>query len=296
MDQEILDKYLKAGKIAKECLQYGASLIKPGIAVLEVCDKVEEKILAMGGRIAFPAQISINEIAAHFCPAEDDTTVFQQGDVACIDIGVHIDGFVADTATTVDLGDNKELVQASREALNSVLEVIKPGITLSEVGTRIHKAISARGFSPVKNLSGHGLDHYIVHTSPSIPNFDTSNNSLLEEGMVFAIEPFASAGAGKIFESSNPTVFMMIQKKPVRSPYARALLKDIESYNGLPFTERWLTRKHGLAKTRFGLKELVKYDVIKEYPPLIDVDRGLVSQAEHSILLDKGKAIIYTQD
>ncbi|MBU1975935.1 MAG: type II methionyl aminopeptidase [Nanoarchaeota archaeon] len=294
MDKEILDSYLKAGKIAKECLQFGAGLIKPGVLVVEVCDKVEEKIQSMGGGIAFPAQVAINNVAAHFCPTEDDTTSFKEGDVCSLDIGVHINGYVADTATTVDLGDNASLVQASRDALDAALALVKPGVPVNELGRAIHKAITARGFSPIKNLSGHGLDQYTVHTSPTIPNFDTGHKLELKDGMVFAIEPFATDGGGSIFESNSPTVFGFVRKKGVRSPYARALLSDIEKYNGLPFTTRWLSRKHGIAKTNFGLRELIKQDIIREYPPLVEIKDGIVSQAEHSVLIHDGKVIVYT--
>src|SRR3989338_4048261 len=112
---ENLEKYRKVCKIAAEALKYGKGFIKKGNALLEVVEKAEEKIFQLGGKPAFPAQISLNHIAAHFCPDADDKTVFSD-QLVKLDVGVHIDGFIGDIATTVDLsGKNSELMRASRE-------------------------------------------------------------------------------------------------------------------------------------------------------------------------------------
>ncbi|MFH1770356.1 MAG: type II methionyl aminopeptidase [archaeon] len=285
MDKEVIEKYKESGRIAATALKHGADMIKVGVKLVDVCDAVEDKIRELGGEPAFPAQTSRNEIAAHYCPEEDDETVYEKGDVATLDCGAVVDGYVSDTATTIDLGSNSELIQASKDALEAALKLIKPGARISEIGAAIEKAIEARGFSPVRNLSGHGIGQFIVHQAPSIPNFDSGNDQTLKEGMAIAIEPFASAGAGMIYESGNPTVFMQIARRPIRSQYARAILKDIEAYNGLPFALRWLTRKHGVGKTKIGIKELTNAGIIKGFPPLPDVKHGLVSQAEHSVLV-----------
>lgn len=293
MDKETEDKYIKAGKIAAEALQFGKSLIKPGILVVEVLDKIEEKIKELGGEIAFPAQISLNETAAHFCPLLGDETKFND-EVVKLDVGVHIDGYVADTALTVDLsGKHADLLKASEEALNKALEIIKPGVEIGEIGRVIHETITARGFSPVKNLSGHGLGHFDVHTKPTIPNFDTGDERILEEGMVFAIEPFATTGKGVVYESGEAGVFILIDKKPVRNPMTRQVLKEIETYNGLPFAKRWLQKKFG-AKVGFAFRELKQLEILKEFPPLVDEGKGLVSQTEHSVIV-KDTPIVFTR-
>ncbi|MFH1915863.1 MAG: type II methionyl aminopeptidase [Nanoarchaeota archaeon] len=295
MDKEILDSYIKAGQIAAECLQYGKSLMKKEALLRDVCDKVEEKIMTMGGGIAFPAQISLNQVAAHFCPTQDDNIAFKEGDLAKLDIGVHINGYIADTALTVNFGDHDKLAKASRDAVDNATKLMAVGVELREIGKTIQETISSYGFSPIRNLSGHGLDRFEVHTSPTIPNFDTGDTTTLHEDMVCACEPFATTGKGSIFESSHPTVYGFIAKRPVRSPYGRELLTTIEKYEGLPFTTRWLQKKHGAGKTAFGLKELTNAGVIREYPPLPEVTNGLVSQAEHSVLFDGKKKIIFTK-
>jgi methionyl aminopeptidase len=294
MEQEMIEKYKKAGQIAAQALEYGCGLIKPGVRVVDVCDKVEAKILELGGQMAFPAQISINDVAAHFCPEQDDPVAFKQGDMAKLDVGVHIDGYIGDTAKTVDLGDHKELLKASEEALEAALRLVKPGVTLGELGRAIQEVISGKGFSPIKNLSGHGLGHYDIHTYPTVPNFDTGDSSALKEGMVIAIEPFATNGQGAIYESSNPTIFSLIAFRPVRNRMTREVLRDIQDYQGLPFCTRWLQQKHSIGKIRFALKELAQLEMLREHPPLPDKAHGMVSQAEHSIIVME-KPIITTK-
>ncbi|HHE36470.1 MAG TPA: type II methionyl aminopeptidase [Candidatus Woesearchaeota archaeon] len=296
MNQETFNNYIKAGRIAAIARDYGKSLIKVGAGLLEVTEKIEEKIIALGGEFAFPPQISLNDIAAHYCAAPNDKTVFKEGDVIKLDIGVHINGFIGDTALTVVLSTDEKLnllAEASKEALNSALRIIRPGVTLSELGRTIHAEITKRGFAPIRNLSGHGLGKFIIHDKPSIPNFDTGSKEELVEDQVIAIEPFASTGAGIIYESSNPTLFSVKERKPVRSPMTRAVLKDLEAYNGLPFTLRWIVKKHGLGKASFALRELKNMGVLREYPPLPDRAHGIVSQAEHTVIV-KDKPVITT--
>jgi methionyl aminopeptidase len=296
MDKETFDAYVKAGRIAAQALEHGRKLIKIGASLLEVTEAVEKKIVELGGDFAFPPQISLNDIAAHYCAGFDDKTIFKEGYVVKLDVGVQINGFVGDTALTVVLGNDEKLkllAEASREALNSALSMIKPGVTLSELGKAIHDEITKRGFSPVRNLSGHGLAQFIIHDKPSVPNFDTGSNETLEEDQVIAVEPFASTGSGVVYESSNPTIFSLDDIKPIRSQITREVIKDLEKYNGLPFAHRWLVKKHGLGKTSFALRELKNIGVIREFPPLPDKAHGIISQAEHTVIV-REKPVITT--
>jgi methionyl aminopeptidase len=297
MDKETFDSYVKAGRIAAEALDYGRKLIKVGASLLEVTDLIEKKIVELGGEFAFPPQISLNDIAAHSYPAHDDKTVFKEGDIAKLDVGVQVNGFVGDTACTVVLSNDEKLkllAEASRQALENALKIIKPGVKLSEIGKVIHDTITSKGFSPIRNLSGHGLGQYIIHDKPSVPNFDTGSSEELVENQVIAIEPFASTGAGIIYESSNPTLFALQDVRPVRSPMTRDVLKDLGQYNGLPFAHRWLVKKHGLGKTSFALRELRTMGMLQEFAPLPDKAHGLVSQAEHTVIV-RDKPVITTR-
>lgn len=284
MESDEIKSCLKAGKIASDCLEYGKNLIIKGNTLLDACDKTEERIFSMGAKPAFPVQISMDNIAAHFCPDDEDKVVFGS-QVCCLDVGVHVDGFIGDNACTVDLsGSNAELVKASKQALEDAIKVIRVGCTLGEIGGVIQNTIGSYGFSPVRNLSGHGLAKYVQHTKPSIPNFDTGDKTRLHESMLFAIEPFASTGSGVVQDSGTGAVYSLVAKKPVRSQITRDVLEMIDAYDGLPFAKRWLTRKFGL-KANLGLRELLQSGIIREYRPLADSGRGLVSQAEHTILI-----------
>jgi methionyl aminopeptidase len=280
------EKYIKAGRIAGESLKYGCSLIKVGASMLEVTEKVEEKVLDLGGEFAFPPQISLNDIAAHYCAEPDDALLFKKGDLAKLDVGVMIDGYIGDTASSVDLGGHEKLIEASRKALDNAIKILKPGITLSEIGKEIQDTILSHGYSPVKNLSGHGLNQYVFHDRPSIPNFDTGDKTALSKGKTIAIEPFASSGSGMIFESSNANIFSQVNKKPVRNMITRQVLTEIETYRAMPFTTRWLAKKFPLPKVNYALRELLQLGVLQPYAPLPDKSKGFVSQAEHTIILE----------
>ncbi len=294
MDKEIYDSFVKAGRIAAEALEHGRKKIKVGVPLREVCDAVEEKIKALGGGIAFPAQTSLNHVAAHNCPGPEDETVYQEGDVAKLDIGAHIQGYVADTACTVNLGSHDDLIKASRDGVNAAIRILQPELPVCAIGRVIEEAITSYDLEPIRNLCGHGLGQFKVHTSPTIPNYDNGDPTPLKDGQVIAIEPFASTGGGMIYESGNATVFMQTNQKPVRAPIALNIQKEIETYQGLPFTTRWLTQKFSVANIKLALLELKKIGNIREYPPLPEKNGGLVSQAEHSIIV-KDKPIVITK-
>ena len=283
---EELENYKKAGKIAAEALSFGKELIKKDAKVLDVCDKVEAKIKELGGDMAFPVQVSLNEAAAHYCPEADDETVLTD-QVCCLDVGVHVDGRIGDNACSVDLsGSNFDLVKASAEALKAATEVLKVGVPIGKIGKAIEDTIVGLGFQPVRNLSGHGLDSFNIHSAPSIPNFDTKEETPLEKGQVIAIEPFATNGTGMIHEKGDASVYMLIGKKSVRVGFVREILKQIEDYNGLPFTSRWLTKKFSEAQVKFALNQLKQLGILKSFPPLVERSDGLVSQAENSFYID----------
>ncbi|NTV24071.1 MAG: type II methionyl aminopeptidase [Nanoarchaeota archaeon] len=283
---DVKEKYLKAGNIAGTAAQYGSTLIKVGASLLEVTEKVEQKIIELGGEFAFPPQISLNEVAAHYCAHPGDKVVFKEGDIAKLDVGVMIEGYIGDTAVTVDLGGHEKLVNASRDALNAAIRIAKPGTTIGEIGRAIHDSIVKSGYSPVRNLSGHGLAQYVFHDKPSIPNYDTGDKTVLKAGMIIAIEPFASSGAGMIYESSNPTIFSQIARKPVRNIITRQVLQDIEKYKAMPFTTRWLLKKYPEFKVSFALRELIMLGILATYPPLPDQKAGMISQAEHTLIIE----------
>ncbi len=291
---ENLEKYEKACRVAAQAREYGRKLIKKQTYLLDAVDKIE-KYIQTKAEIAFPTQISLNQVAAHFYPEHDDETVFED-QICKLDVGVHVDGFIGDNACTVDLsGEYSELVDASKKALKDAIATVHAGVKVSDIGKAIQDAISSYGYAPVRNLGGHGLDSYEVHTSPSIPNTETGSDVVLEKGQIVAIEPFASTGAGVVIETSNPTLFSMQNEKPVRNRSTREILQYIKKYNGLPFAKRWLVAEFPLFKVNFALKRLRQLDIVKAYPPLADQAKGMISQAEHTILVEDEGARILTK-
>jgi methionyl aminopeptidase len=260
-----------------------------------VCDAVDAKIRELGAVPAFPTQISCDNIAAHYCSPADDPTILDK-QVASLDVGVSVNGAIGDTALTVDLsGEHEALVKASREAVEAAVKAVRIGVTLGEIGKIIQDVIKSHGFSPIRNLSGHGLARFDIHTWPSVPNVATDDDTVLEDGMVIAIEPFASTGSGTVRDSGDANVFSLAEHKPVRSPFAREVLAYIEEeYGTLPFAQRWLVAKFGAGKTRLAMRELFNAEIVQGYPPLVDSGKGITSQAEHSVLVAE-KPIVLTK-
>ncbi len=287
--------FLLAGKIAAKALHHGKSLMKEGALVADVLDRIEDYILSLGAGIAFPAQISKNTIAAHACADSDDKETIEAGDVIKLDVGAHVNGFIGDNALTVNLDkEHQDLLNASKRALEEAAKVIAPGVAVGEVGQVIEQTITDLGFLPVRNLSGHGLGQYEIHTTPSMPNVGVEHSQELEEGMTIAIEPFATDGKGAIAESGAATVYTFLGGRGVRSPLARKLIPRLQSFNGLPFASRWLSRDFGVAKTRLALRELERAGMVASHPPLREIGHGLVSQHEYSFLV-RDKPIISTR-
>ena len=277
--------WIKAGEIASSAREYGKKLIKVGASHLEVTEKIEAKIISLGGEIAFPTQISINNIAAHYTSLFEGDVKFKEGAVCKLDLGVHVNGAIGDTAVTVDLGSNDSLVKASLNALNAAIKIAKPGVSVNEIGKVIHKEITSLGFSPIVNLGGHGLDKWKIHTAPSIPNFDNGDKTKLVEGQVIAIEPFASNGSGLIFEGKGSEIYQLEKEGNIRDANARKILKFVsEKYKTLPFAKRQLP--FNKLQLTVGLSALKRNGFLHEYGVLPEKKEGsLVSQHEHTLII-----------
>ncbi len=279
--------WIKAGEIAGEAREFGKTLIKPGVSHKEVTEKIETKIIELGGGIAFPAQMSLNDVAAHYTALLNKDIIFKEGDVVKLDVGVHVNGAIGDTALTVDLGDNAKLIKASQNALKAALEIVKPGIILNEIGKTIESEITKLGFNPIKNLGGHGLDKYQIHTSPTVPNFDNEDDTKLVKGQIIAIEPFASSGSGTVVEGNPSEIYQIMATKNIRNPNSRLILKYVtEKFKTLPFAKRQIADKFNKLQLATGILALKKEGILHEFGTLPEKTKGsLVSQAEHTIIV-----------
>jgi methionyl aminopeptidase len=297
MNSKYKQNFIQAGALAKQVRAYGKSLIQKGASYLDVITKINHKIIELGSRPAFPPQMALNHVAAHFLPLPGEDIIFSD-EVVKLDIGVCYNGAIGDCAVTVDLsGKYQALIDAVEAALLKAEQSIRINQPVREIGQIIEETISSYGFKPIKNLSGHGLGEYKIHTPPLIPNYDDQSRAIIKPGMTFAIEPFATDGGGYIYEGGTPTIFGLASARPIRSERGRSLLAKIRTFSGLPFAiHDLISSEWPLSEVNEGLDELIKAGVVVGYAPLIEEKNGMVAQAENSVLVDeKGNIFITTR-
>jgi len=291
LDSEQYQKHREAGEILATVRDEAVERIEPGGSHLELAEWAENRIRELGGEPAFPLNISIDEEAAHATPAPGDDQTFGE-EMINIDIGVHIDGWLADSAVTVDFSGNDQLVEASAEALDAVLDTVEPGVSTSLLGDIVGRTIEGYGFNPVVNLTGHGLGHWEQHTEPNIPNRKVAQGVELDVGDVVAIEPFATDGGGKVAEGSDEEIFALDSESSVRDRRARDALDQItDQFRTLPFARRWLD----VSRAEMALRKLKQRNIIHGYPVLKEQAGCYVSQKEHTVIVTEDGCEVTTR-
>jgi methionyl aminopeptidase len=291
LTEERYEKHREAGEILAQVRAEAADRVEVGASHLEVAEYAEDRIRELGGEPAFPVNISIDHEAAHATPTPDDDATFGE-EMVNLDIGVHVDGWLADTAITVDLSGNPDLAEASEEALGSALELLEAGVETGEIGAEIEAVIDGYGYNPVVNLTGHGLGHWEQHTEPNVPNRGVEQGVELEAGDVVAIEPFATDGGGKVNEGSHEEIYSLEREASVRNRQARAALEQIvEEFKTLPFARRWLETD----RAEMALRRLKQNDVVHGYPVLQEQEGVLVSQTEHTLVVTEDGCEVTTR-
>ncbi len=286
LTQEELEAYRKAGKLVAEVREQVRSIVKPGTTLLEIAEVVEDLIAQKGGKPAFPCNVSVNEVAAHYSPPADDDTSIGEGDMVKVDIGAHVDGYIGDTAFTIATGEKQELVQTVERALEAEIAAIKPGIDVSELGRIVEETVTAAGFKPIRNLTGHSLARWNLHAGLTVPNVKEETGQKLSVGDVVALEPFVTDGAGYVEDQKKVYIFRYLYDRPVRLRMARELLRDVKRvYDGLPFAERWLAKKMSKLRLELTLRELVGVGALWPYHVLAERAEGKVAQAEHTVIV-----------
>ncbi|MCI4324918.1 MAG: type II methionyl aminopeptidase [Thermoplasmata archaeon] len=273
-----LERWRRAARISAEAREVGAAAAVPGARRQDVAEAVERYIRSKGAEPAFPTNLSRNVEAAHFTPPPEDEALLVEGDVLKVDVGAHIDGAIADTAVTVEVGGggrHTNLLRAARDAVEAAIAQVRAGVEVDELSQAIESAIHARGLKPVGNLSGHSIQPYLLHAGKSIPNVSGVSTDVLEEGEVIAIEPFATNGDGAI-ENGPYGHIQRFRRDP--GPSDPVLQRLFERFRTLPFTARWVdpADRPALAKARKSLQT---------YPVFLESGGGLVSQAEHTVLV-----------
>jgi methionyl aminopeptidase len=288
--KEELDAYRRAGRIASAVRKEVQQLVQPRRRVKEICEETEKMIRRMGAFPAFPTNVSVNHIAAHYTSSPEDETVIPDDALVKVDLGASIDGYLSDTAVTVDLsGKEIAMVDAAEEALRAAISIIRTGIDISQVGKTISSTIADAGFKPISNLTGHSLARYELHSGTSVPNIPTGSGHVMREGQIFAIEPFVTKqnGKGYVKDTDNVFIFSCNQIRshvnPSDDPSEKLLIELERRFRRLPFALRWLDQSPDLKQ----FKRLVRSGSIISYPVLVEGGKKIVAQSEHTVLVKK---------
>jgi methionyl aminopeptidase len=262
----------------------------------------------MGGMPAFPCNVSINEITAHYTSPPDDDSTIKRGDLVKIDLGAHVDGYIADSAVSVLVGGddtdldpaqqdlNIKMIETAQDALESAINTIKDGIEIGKVGTAIEETINQNKLNSVSNLTGHDMDRWILHSGISVPNIKEDNKHIIQEGDVLAIEPFVTNGIGRVGDMNDTYIFRFIRDRPMRMVQARKLLKIIETnYRSLPFSQRWLTEHISSKQLNMTMRHLLASRAIYPYHVLKEKSNARVAQAEHTVIVESDGCKIITK-
>lgn len=253
-----------------------------------MAEAIEGYIRSRGAEPAFPANLSRNAEAAHYTPAPEDRLAFEVGDLVKVDVGAHLDGAIADTAETVEVGEGRRhenLRRAVAEAVAAGIAEVRPGVAVDRISQAIERAIHQRGLKPVRNLTGHTIQRYLLHAGKSIPNVSGASVDHLEEGEIVAIEPFATNGGGAI-ENGPFGHIVRFRSDPGTSSEEAA--RWFGRFRTLPFTARWIPDVERGALKRLRPK-------LQSYPVFVEEAEGLVAQAEHTVLVGRSGAEVLTE-
>lgn len=306
----MIESYEKAGKIVSKVRNEAVKLIKDDLLILDLVEFVEGEILKAGAGIAFPCNVSVNEITAHYTSPANDETKISTGDLVKLDLGAHIDGYIADSAITImvpgkDLGEkydtdtinkNKEMIEASDAGLEAAISTVRPGVEIGKIGKAVEEAINSCGFNPITNLTGHSLEQWNLHSGLSIPSIDDKSTVKLKEGDAIAIEPFATDGLGWVTDTPQTYIFRYLKDKPFRITHTQKVLNEIkDNYADLPFSIRWLSEKFNPNRLNSSMRQLSQVMAIYPYPTLREKTNCWVSQSEHTVFVEGDGCTITTK-
>ncbi|MEM5814415.1 MAG: type II methionyl aminopeptidase [Candidatus Aenigmatarchaeota archaeon] len=284
LEKDVLEKYEKAGKMAAAARDFGAKLIREGALAVDIAEAVEKKIADLGGKPAFQVTVNINDVAAHYAPVLDDRLAIKAADYVKLDVGVHIGGYIADTAVTVRPAGKDDLIICSEKMLETAIKMFVPGAVIEDVAAAVEDIAKGYGFRPVSNLTGHMIGRWTVHAGVNVPSVRCAAPKVLSEGEVYGIEPFVTAGKGFVKDSPPPTIFRWIRDVPQRDPVARKILAaSAEDWQKLPFAKRWAQQKFG--NVDVALSALVKSGALYHYNTLKEISGKPVAQAEHTVMV-----------
>ena len=293
-----LERFREAGLISRRVKEEAYRIVREGARILEICETLEDLIRREGAEPAFPCNVGVNEVAAHYTATPGDPSVIPPKSIVKVDIGVSLDGYIADTAITVVLDPRLEpLAESAKMALYEAIRAIKPGISASKIGSIIHKTITGMGFKPIRNLTGHEIKRYNLHAGLSIPNIPTKMGERLKEGHIYAIEPFSTTmrGAGEVVSMKTVAIFRIdsetIFRRKLRGEEYELAKLLAERFDSLPYTPRWID---GFDRFRRVHERMVRTGKIYGYPVLVERLGEPVAQFEHTIYVGSNGCEILT--
>ncbi len=299
LDAEGLESIQKAGGIIAKLRKDVPRMVSPGRPVAKICEELESKIRSMGGQPAFPVNVGINEIAAHYTSPPGDTLTIPQGSLVKVDFGVHVNGYLADTAVTVFFDPTFEpMAKAAAEALHNAIKAFHAGVKLSDIGRIIQATVERYGFRPISNLTGHSIERYAIHAGKSVPNVPQLLSSAKAlEGEVYAIEPFVTLAeaAGSVANLRDAYIYRFIKLKGAKNEESKKVLEEIHKrFSSLPFAARWLETRFSREVAARAMKDLLENKCIGSYPVLVEETRKPVAQAEHTVIVGKDSCTVLT--
>jgi methionyl aminopeptidase len=286
MNEESIKKQKEAFEKMKIVLNYAKTLINPGANILEIAEAIEKKIFEVGAKPAFPVNIGINEIAAHYTPSLDDKTVIKDGDMVKIDIGLHVDGYISDNAFTVFVGKNHHpMIEVAKKAVEEARKVLRENVKIKEISEVIENTVTSSGFKVIRNLTGHFIDRYVVH-GVSIPNVKNDINITIPKGQAVAIEVFVTNGSGWVKESSEVQIFQFKEDRGSRMREGKKIIEIAKKdFEGLPFAKRWL-KDIPRMKLELAIRDLIERGCLIDYHVLKEDSNCLVAQWEESFIVE----------
>jgi curved DNA binding protein len=317
-NSEVVVKYRTAGQVASNVIAKVIEAAVDGKNVLELCE-LGDKLILEGVKnqyktkkyekgVAFPTCISVNHIAGHYSPEAGDKAALKDGDVVKIDLGVHLDGFIAVAAHThvvgnaqgkVTTGKTADAICAAHIAGEAILRLLKPGQKNTDIADVVKKITDTFHVTPVDAVLSHQMKRFVIDGTKVIPNKHVADQAVeefeFEENEVYAIDVVVSTGSGKTRELDlRPTIY----KRDVDQTYllklqaARKIFSEInQKAPSLPFNIRVLEEKH----VRFGLGELEKHGLIHPYPVLYEREGEIVAQFKYTALVGPNGASRITQ-
>ncbi|KAH8432449.1 uncharacterized protein LDX57_010085 [Aspergillus melleus] len=323
-DETFFNDYRKAAEIHRQVRRWTQETARPGQSLTDIAVGIDDGVRALldnaglepgsclKSGLGFPTGLSLNNCVAHWTPNPGQKDVIlDRSDVMKVDFGVHINGWIVDSAFTMSFDPTYDnLLAAVKDSTNTGIKNSGVDVRISDVSAAIQEVmesyeveIGGKTFpvKPVRNITGHNIKAYQIHAGKSVPFIKTKDQTKMEEGEVFAIETFGTTGRGVLYDGPGVYGYGKSYSAPSKITSslasARSLYKTInDNFGTIVFCRRYLERL-GVQRYLAGMNDLVNKGVVDVYEPLIDTPGSYSAQFEHTILLgETSKEVISRGD